>query len=195
MVPTVAPDELTVVEGIATTVDILTNDDYLPGVNTSIVDAGTGTAAGTISFDPTTGEMTYTSAPGEEGTIVTVDYTVCNTAEMSNVCSTATITIDVLVDTDGDEDPDITDPDDDNDGNPDTTDPNPLVPKAVADMMDVEEGVPGIYNIIANDDYDPALSTLTITNLGTGSAAGTISFDPTTGEMTYTSAPDKKEQQ
>ena len=48
------------------------------------------------------------------------------------------VTVTVQGDTDGDGDPDITDPDDDNDGNPDTTDPNPLTPTAADDSLTVD---------------------------------------------------------
>jgi gliding motility-associated-like protein len=182
-----APDALTVLQGQSETIDILANDDFLPGTDTSIVDAGTGTAQGIVVFDPLTGEMTYTPADGEEGTTVTVDYTVCNEAVNPAVCSTNTITITVLADNDGDGDPDITDPDDDNDGNPDTTDPNPLDPTTAPDAITIAEGDSGTLDILANDDFLPGANTI-ITNAGTGTAQGIASFDPLTGELTYTPA-------
>ena len=77
--PTVADDAFTAAPGQVTSFDILVNDDFLPGANTSITDTGNGTATGTIAFDNLTGEIDYTPAPGEEGTVVTVEYTVCNT--------------------------------------------------------------------------------------------------------------------
>ena len=80
--------------GTADTYDILGNDDFLTGSNTSIVATG-GTYTGTVSFDPLTGEMTYTPDPSEAGTTVTVEYEVCNTAVTPEVCDTATVTIDV----------------------------------------------------------------------------------------------------
>ncbi|MFD2529993.1 tandem-95 repeat protein, partial [Polaribacter marinaquae] len=187
LVPAVSPDVLTVVEGLSGVVNVLANDDYLPGTNTTITDAGTGTAAGVVSFDPLTGEMTYTPAVGEEGTTVTVDYTVCNTAVNPSVCKTTAVTITVQPDNDNDGDPDITDLDDDNDGNPDSSDPNPLVPTVSSDVLTVVEGLSGVVNVLANDDYLPGTNT-TLTDAGTGTAAGVVSFDPLTGEMTYTPA-------
>jgi gliding motility-associated-like protein len=84
-----------------TTIDILTNDDYLD--NTDLANLGTttitqngGTAGGTVSFDSTTETLDYTPLPGEAGTTVTVIYQVCNDASGSSVCSTATVTITVL---------------------------------------------------------------------------------------------------
>jgi gliding motility-associated-like protein len=75
--------------------NILANDDFLPGSNTSITrltGSSGGTAAGTVSFNASTGVMTYVPAAGESGS-KTVVYQVCNTA--TNVCATATVTIDV----------------------------------------------------------------------------------------------------
>ncbi|RIA10382.1 gliding motility-associated-like protein [Flavobacteriaceae bacterium MAR_2010_72] len=185
LVATTAPDTLTVTEGLSATVNVLTNDDFLPGANTSLVDAGTGSAGGTISFDATTGELTYTPLAGEEGTTVTVDYTVCNTAVTPQVCSTNTVSITVEIDTDSDGDPDSTDPDDDNDGNPDTTDPNPLVATTAPDTLTVTDGLSATVNVLTNDDFLPGANT-SLVDAGTGSAGGTISFDATTGELTYT---------
>ncbi len=188
LTPTTAPDNLTVVEGTSATVNILTNDDFLPGADTSIVDAGTGTAAGTITFDPLTGEMMYIPAAGEEGTIVTVDYVVCNTGVAPPVCKTETVTITVQADNDGDGDPDVTDPDDDNDGNPDNTDNNPLTPTTAPDTLTVVEGTTGTVNVLTNDDFLPGPTT-SLVYTGNGTAGGTITFDPLTGEMTYVPAP------
>jgi hypothetical protein len=75
--------------------NILANDDFLPGANTSITrlpGSLGGTAAGTVSFNASTGVMTYVPAAGESGS-KTVVYQVCNT--LTNVCATATVTIDV----------------------------------------------------------------------------------------------------
>ncbi|MFC4721568.1 gliding motility-associated C-terminal domain-containing protein [Geojedonia litorea] len=187
LVATTAADNLTVTEGTSNTVNVLTNDDFLPGANTSLVDAGTGTATGTVSFDASTGVMTYTPAAGEEGTTVTVDYTVCNTAVSPQVCGTNTVSITVEVDTDGDGIPDSTDTDDDNDGNPDTTDPNPLVATTAADNLTVTEGTSNTVNVLTNDDFLPGANT-SLVDAGTGTATGTVSFDASTGVMTYTPA-------
>jgi hypothetical protein len=72
--------------------NILTNDDYLPGASISITRAAGGTATGTATFNVLTGVMTYVPAPSEGGT-VTLIYQVCNT--VTNVCATATVTIEV----------------------------------------------------------------------------------------------------
>ncbi|WP_457617596.1 hypothetical protein, partial [Lutibacter sp.] len=184
LVATALNDSMNTVEGVATVYNIVTNDDYLPSATLSLTDLGTGTAGGTVSFNPTTGEMTYTSLPGEAGTTVTLDYQVCNTAVAPTVCSTATVTITVQVDTDGDGIADITDTDDDNDGNIDITDPFPFIPTAIDDSATIPFNQSGTLNILINDDFLPTANT-TITQLG-GTAGGTVVFNSTTGEMTYT---------
>ena len=95
------------------------------------------------------------------------------------------------VDTDNDSIPNGCDPDDDNDGNPDSTDPNPATPTTTADTVSSTPGVLVTVDVLANDDYldnnDPNnAGTTTLVDAGTGTAAGTISFDPSTGELDYT---------
>jgi len=80
-------DAFTAQAGTTTSYDILNNDDFLPGPNTTITDLGSGDAGGTIVFDPTTGEIDYTPLPSEVGSTVTVDYQVCNTANTPLVCA------------------------------------------------------------------------------------------------------------
>ncbi|HHC80079.1 MAG TPA: hypothetical protein ENK46_09370, partial [Flavobacteriia bacterium] len=89
-----------------------------------------------------------------------------------------------IFDTDNDGTSDFCDLDDDDDGNPDTTDPNPLVPTAVNDTFTAAFGGPTTFNILTNDDFVPGANT-GITQTG-GTANGTVSFDPVTGEITYT---------
>ena len=185
LVATGSNDVLVVVEGQSATVNVLTNDDFLPGPNTSITQTG-GTATGVVVIDPLTGEVTYTPAAGEEGSTVTIELQVCNTAVTPQVCVTETITITVQTDTDGDGIPDVTDLDDDNDGNPDATDPNPLVATGVDDVLVVGEGQSATVNVLTNDDFLPGSDT-SITQTG-GTATGVVVIDPLTGEVTYTPA-------
>ena len=84
--------------GEAITIDILGNDDYLDNQDTD--NEGTtsitlinSTAQGTVSFDPNTGELTYTPTATEAGNTITIIYEVCNTQNGTPVCSTATVTI------------------------------------------------------------------------------------------------------
>jgi gliding motility-associated-like protein len=75
-----------------TTFDIIDNDDFLVG-NISISTIG-GTAQGSISYNTSTGEISYTPLDSEVGTTVTIEYLVCNT--LTGVCDNAIITITVL---------------------------------------------------------------------------------------------------
>ena len=99
------------------TVNILTNDDFLPGTNTEIsrqLPPNDGTAKGTVTFNPLTGEMTYKRAPFETG-LVTMGYKVTNKAVSPPVSALAFVTIlacdlqDPLSDCDGDGEPNGTD--------------------------------------------------------------------------------------
>ncbi|USQ03551.1 LamG-like jellyroll fold domain-containing protein [Aquirufa antheringensis] len=101
----------------ALTVNILTNDDFLPGANTEIsrqLPPNDGTAKGTVTFNPFTGEMTYKRAPFETG-LVTMGYKVTNKAVSPPVSALAFVTIlacdlqDPLSDCDGDGEPNGTD--------------------------------------------------------------------------------------
>ena len=108
---TAANDVLTAPFGIISTVNVLSNDDFLPVASNVITKTG-GTASGTVVFAPSTGIMSYTPSASEPGSSVTVVYQVCNTAVTPNVCASATVTISVPLagDQDGDGDPDNTDP-------------------------------------------------------------------------------------
>ena len=109
-------DAFTVGVGQLGVLNIMGNDDFIPGPDISLTDLGTGTATGTVILDETTGDLTYTAAPGEEGSTVTINYQVCNTAVSPQVCDTATVFISVVPDSDGDGISDNNDLDDDNDG-------------------------------------------------------------------------------
>jgi uncharacterized repeat protein (TIGR01451 family) len=99
-VATAVDDATTANVGVPKTANVLFNDDFMPGAGITLTDEGTGTATGTISINPATGEITYTATAGENNSTVSIDYKVCN----GTVCATATfeITIPACVDTDGD---------------------------------------------------------------------------------------------
>ncbi|HAF27815.1 MAG TPA: hypothetical protein DCG75_02100, partial [Bacteroidales bacterium] len=78
------------------TINILGNDDFIPGLDISIVDLGTGTAGGTITFNSLTGEMSYEPLVSEVGSDVTVNYRVANIAVTPVVYADAVITITVI---------------------------------------------------------------------------------------------------
>ncbi|MDF4222609.1 gliding motility-associated C-terminal domain-containing protein, partial [Maribacter sp. M208] len=85
--PTATDDYTTATVLVEKTVNILFNDDFLPG--STITDLGTGTAAGTIVIDQATGDVSYTPTNAENNTIVTIDYRVCN----GTVCADAILSI------------------------------------------------------------------------------------------------------
>jgi gliding motility-associated-like protein len=108
--PTASNDLANVPSSGIVTVNILTNDDFLPGANTEITrqpSPNQGTARGTVTFNPLTGEMTYQRAPFESG-LVTMGYRVSYKTGNTEVFSTAFVTImacdlaDPLSDCDGD---------------------------------------------------------------------------------------------
>ena len=151
LVPTAVDDAFTAAFGSPTTFNILTNDDFLAGANTSITQTG-GTAAGTVSFDATTGEITYTPLDAEIETTVTIEYQVCNTAVDPTVCDIATITISVIdPDSDGDgvtdnqEVTDGTDPNEPCNFNPDS---RTLDPTEVWNVLDCDN------DSVSNGDED-----------------------------------------
>ncbi|WP_289062359.1 gliding motility-associated C-terminal domain-containing protein [uncultured Zobellia sp.] len=71
----------------------------------------------------------------------------------------------------------------DNDGNINETDPNPFTPTATDDYTTANVGEAKTFNVLNNDDF---LAGSTITDLGTGTAAGIIAINQATGEITYT---------
>ncbi|BDB52317.1 hypothetical protein GENT11_06290 [Flavobacterium ammonificans] len=96
--PTAINDTANGSVGVASVVNVLANDDYLPNDGNTITRVG-GTATGIVSFNPVTGQMTYTPTNAEGGTAVTIIYEVCQ----GSVCATATVTITVAInDADGD---------------------------------------------------------------------------------------------
>jgi gliding motility-associated-like protein len=142
LTPTAIDENASATLGVATNINILGNDDFLPNNDlsndgtTTITQTG-GTAGGTVVLDALTGELAYTPLATEAGSVVTVIYYVCNTDPTSDVCATATVNITVTggtTDTDGDGTFDSTDTDDDNDGVLDDDDNAPLDPSSCQDL-------------------------------------------------------------
>ena len=94
LIPIAVNDLLTAPAGTTSTVNVLSNDNFLPGVNTTLIGLPGGTATGTVIFDPLTGIMSYKPAVGESG-IVTQRYKVCNTTPDPDQCAEAVVTITV----------------------------------------------------------------------------------------------------
>ncbi len=157
-------------------INILANDDYLPNNDpnnlgtTSITQIG-GNATGIVTFDPDTGELSYIPDATESNSSITIIYEVCNTDPEPDVCASATVTIEVGLNT-------IDAVDDDFSGAP---------------VDGVTGGVVANSNVLDNDTLngvavDPADVTLTSTPTGplTVNADGTVSVAPNTGAGTYT---------
>jgi len=94
LTPIAVNDLLTAPAGTTSMVNVLSNDNFLPGVNTTLIGLPGGTATGTVIFDPLTGLMSYTPSVGESG-IVTQKYKVCNTTPDPDQCAEAVVTITV----------------------------------------------------------------------------------------------------
>ncbi len=84
--------------GVAKEIEVLGNDDFNLGSTITVLT--TGTAAGVITVNQSSGSITYTALAAEDNSSVTVNYRVCN----DGVCDTATVTITIptCIDTDGD---------------------------------------------------------------------------------------------
>ncbi|HNG13302.1 MAG TPA: Ig-like domain-containing protein, partial [Saprospiraceae bacterium] len=89
-VATARDDAFTAPYGAPTSYNILANDDFLANDGNTITKVG-GTAGGTVTFNPVTGNMTYAPLFSEIGNTVTVVYEVCQGV----VCDQATATINV----------------------------------------------------------------------------------------------------
>jgi gliding motility-associated-like protein len=134
--PVASDDRVTLDNTGKATVNILQNDDFLPGPNTEITRQASpnqGTAKGTVEFDGTLGLMSYKRAPFETGT-VTVGYKVTNKGVNPVVSSFAFITIVAC---------DLADPaaDCDGDGVPNGTDSAPSDPCVYTASLQVKANV------------------------------------------------------
>ena len=98
LIATAVDDSGTTLPLTEVVINILENDDYLPNNDpnnlgiTSVTRIG-GNATGVVSFDPETGELSYTPSESENETNVTIIYEVCNTNPDPDVCASATVTI------------------------------------------------------------------------------------------------------
>ncbi|NQI73495.1 hypothetical protein HO590_09935, partial [Streptococcus suis] len=151
----------------------------------AIPDTFTAPAGYTVSIAPDTGVVTVTAADGT--TVETLDVPVTVTYVDGSTDST---TAKFLLNTDGDETPDVTDTDDDNDGVPDTEEAtdgtNPKDPNSVGSSItpiDDQTGVVGeeITPITVTADKVPTGGSVEVTGLPDG-----VTYDPTTGQITGT---------
>ena len=90
-------DTINTTPSVTTTGTLLTNDNGIvtnPGANYSVTVTQLPSGTGTITVNPTTGQYTFVPNPSYAGTTITT-YTVCNTSVNPQVCSNATININV----------------------------------------------------------------------------------------------------
>ncbi|HFU4017321.1 TPA: putative Ig domain-containing protein, partial [Streptococcus suis] len=173
----VTVDDATVVAGqpITPISVAVTTDDTQATVEVTGLPAG-------LTYNPTTkqieGTPTGAEIPaGQDETTVTVTATVTD-ATGTPVTDKAVITI--QRDTDGDGQPDVTDPDDDNDGIPDTQDANPKDANTSAVTVDdaiVVAGQP-ITPIPVTVTTDDTQATVEVTGLPAG-----LTYNPTTKQI------------
>ncbi|MEM7105474.1 MAG: Ig-like domain-containing protein [Bacteroidota bacterium] len=157
----------TTVEG-----DVLTNDSDPDGDNITVtmIDGQPVVPGGTTVSTPNgmatlfpNGTYTYTPNPGFTGED-TFTYEICDDGVPGPLCSTATVTIDVI----------------------DVTSPNNNPPVANDDATETEEGTPITINVISND-YDPDGDVLTTPNQLTSPSNGSVVQN---GDGTFTYTPD-----
>lgn len=92
------PDIINTTPSVTTTGSLLTNDSGIVpsiGGTYSVSVTQPSSTNGTITINPTTGQYTFIPNPAFTGTFQTT-YTVCNTAVNPQVCSSSSITINVL---------------------------------------------------------------------------------------------------
>jgi len=159
--PTAEPDAASPELNGPTVVDILSNDDFVAGLDNELTQTG-GTAQGEVVFDGLAGTMSYTPLPEEAGTTVTVTYRVC----YKGVCASATITLDIEPDADGDGIGDSADPDDDNDGVEDIYDNCPGTPAGT--QVDINGCA--LTELDAND-FSVGVTSASCINLNDGALA------------------------
>ncbi|MNJ86419.1 hypothetical protein D3C87_39130 [compost metagenome] len=157
--PVANGDTATTDENAPVVIDVPSNDTDPEGnidlTSVTIVDQPSN---GTVTVDPTTGEITYTPNPGFNGTD-TLIYSICDTG-MPVLCDTALVIITV---------------------NP-VNDP----PVANGDTETTDEDTPVVIDVTSNDtDPDGNLDITSVTIVDQPSN-GTVTVDPLTGEITYT---------
>ncbi|WP_159439339.1 lectin-like domain-containing protein, partial [Tenacibaculum agarivorans] len=224
--PVAVDDSASATAGVLATVPILTNDDFTDNTDgnsdpdnidpasvttiTTVLGANT-TAGGTITYDPSTGELNYVPLLSEGGTTVTIEYEVCNDitgngATADDVCDTAIATITVAfgdsdgdgvldnvdicpegddnADADGDGVPDFCDQDDDNDGIADSEE----CPTEYVDTSGTGALMPGSADVTFNSYIGGVAldSDVTLTNFTyVGGATDTEIFGQTNGYLRF----------
>ncbi len=115
--PTMANDiHIDVVQGNSIFILTLEKNEYNQDDNISMYLLEGGSASGKIQMIGDKGVITYEPIASEIGHTVTINYQICDAHVQPSLCSSATISINILADSDGDSIPNNVDIDDDNDG-------------------------------------------------------------------------------
>ncbi|MCC6437540.1 MAG: hypothetical protein IT196_21095 [Acidimicrobiales bacterium] len=93
-VATAGDDTGTAERGVNVTIDVLANDEFPAGANTTVTVLSTGEGTGQHSVNPATGAITYKPA-ADDPDQVTLTYRVCHTAADPDSCADASITLTV----------------------------------------------------------------------------------------------------
>ena len=145
-------------------IPVLENDSDPDGndkLDATTVKVATPPQRGTAAVDPTTGAVTYTPATGFVGTDA-FRYTVTDKAGAESPPGTVTVVVG-------------------------STGGTPTTPTAGDDAADTDGNAPVAVNVLTNDAAAAGrtLQPATVA-VGTRPARGTVSVNPTTGEVTYT---------
>jgi len=155
--PVAVNDSFTTDEDTPVTGNVLTNDFDPDGNNTiQSAEVVTGPSNGTLTFNSTTGEFTYTPGLNFNGTD-SFTYTISD-GSLTSEEATVTITVEP-----------VNDP-----------------PVAVNDTIATNEDTQVTGNVLTNDTDPEGKATIVSAAVVTGPSNGTLTFNETTGEFTYT---------
>ncbi len=160
--PVTVADNFSAAAGQSVVVNVLANDtDNTAALNpTTLTIVAAPNHGGIATVDPTTGFITYTAPAAFNGTD---SFTYRVTDAGAAVSSTATVTFSVQF--------------------------APAGPTAVADTFDANTATATTVNVLLNDtDPDGTINPATVTITANPNHGGVVSVDPTTGDVTYTSA-------
>ncbi|WP_131588685.1 cadherin-like domain-containing protein [Mycolicibacterium phlei] len=155
--PVAVNDSFTTDEDTAVSGNVLTNDTDPDGNNTiQSAEVVIGPSNGTLTFNETTGEFTYTPGLNFNGTD-SFTYTISD-GSLTSEEATVTITVEP-----------VNDP-----------------PVAVNDTIATNEDTQVTGNVLTNDTDPEGKATIVSAAVVTGPSNGTLTFNETTGEFTYT---------
>ncbi|MFM6946911.1 MAG: tandem-95 repeat protein [Flavobacteriales bacterium] len=147
-------------EDAPVTINVLSNDSDIEGLNNSSVTVTIPSANGTTTVNPTTGAITFTPAANFFGT-TSFTYQVCDNGSPA-LCATAVVTITVNAVNDA--------------------------PIANNDNATTSEDAPVNINVLLNDTDLEGINPSTVT-ITVQPSNGTVTVNPTTGVITFNPAP------